>query len=237
MSLQITPAFVKEAFALLSQSIIHVEKDAVELDDDDEEDDENDEAANRRRRATTGLDGDEEIEHADQPPTSSAAIPTSSPTNRRPPAAGSRDPTPAPSATPAPAPKKKIAISYDKYMTIMQKVVYMLADVERETSKGLPRSEVVTRYLESMEDSLSDIDELNSETLLIEKVLTKLVKVRFFFYAMCYQSALTKKITFQEKYLIELRGEIQDLEEGEQDSEDNHDPIMSVHPDCDVITS
>lgn len=34
---EITPAFVKEAYTLLKQSIIHVEKDDVEMDDEDEE--------------------------------------------------------------------------------------------------------------------------------------------------------------------------------------------------------
>jgi DNA replication licensing factor MCM6 len=34
---EITPAFVKEAFMLLKQSIIHVEKDDVEMDDEEEE--------------------------------------------------------------------------------------------------------------------------------------------------------------------------------------------------------
>src|SRR5271169_3528317 len=34
---EITPAFVKEAYTLLKQSIIHVEKDDVEIDEEDEE--------------------------------------------------------------------------------------------------------------------------------------------------------------------------------------------------------
>jgi DNA replication licensing factor MCM6 len=34
---EITPAFVKEAYTLLKQSIIHVEKDDVEIDDEEEE--------------------------------------------------------------------------------------------------------------------------------------------------------------------------------------------------------
>lgn len=34
---EITPQFVKEAYTLLKQSIIHVEKDDVEMDDEDEE--------------------------------------------------------------------------------------------------------------------------------------------------------------------------------------------------------
>src|SRR5271170_6035414 len=37
---EITPAFVKEAYTLLKQSIIHVEKDDVEMDDEDEEEQE-----------------------------------------------------------------------------------------------------------------------------------------------------------------------------------------------------
>src|SRR5271168_4396838 len=37
---EITPEFVKEAYNLLQQSIIHVEKDDVEMDDEDEEENE-----------------------------------------------------------------------------------------------------------------------------------------------------------------------------------------------------
>ena len=46
IGLQITPAFVREAYSLLSQSIIHVEQDDVEIDDesDEEADDEGMEA-------------------------------------------------------------------------------------------------------------------------------------------------------------------------------------------------
>lgn len=72
-----------------------------------------------------------------------------------------------------------MSITYDKYMVIMQKVVYMLADVERDTNAGLPRSEVVQRYLDDMESEMSSVEQLESETVLIEKVLSKLVKVRY----------------------------------------------------------
>jgi DNA replication licensing factor MCM6 len=165
---QITPAFVKEAYALLSQSIIHVEKDDVEIDSDSDDDD--DEAP-----AATG----------DAPATSQTGPGASSP-SRRPDAIAEddeeEDSAPTPKATtPVPqAPKKpKVSITYDKYMLIMQKVVYMLADVERETNAGLPRSEVVQRYLEDLEGEMTGIEQLEAETVLIEKVLTKLVKVSF----------------------------------------------------------
>ena len=90
-----------------------------------------------------------------------------------------RDPTAEP-GTPAvdAAPKRiKVTITYDKYMTIMQMVVYHLAGVERETMAGLPRSEIVQWYLEQKESEIGDVDELEAERALIEKVLTKLVKV------------------------------------------------------------
>lgn len=158
---QITPAFVKEAYALLSQSIIHVEKDDVQIDSDDEDDD------------PPAPDADADM----APRASSQAGPgESSPTRRG--AKDERDRAATPKAA-TPVPKKpKVSITYDKYMTIMQKVVYHLADVERERNAGLPRSEVVQWYLEEIEGEISSVEQLESETLLIEKVLTKLVKVR-----------------------------------------------------------
>ena len=42
-------------------------------------------------------------------------------------------------------------------LTIMQKVVYHLADVERERNAGLPRSEVVQWYLEEIEGELRGV--------------------------------------------------------------------------------
>ncbi|KAK4056262.1 MCM DNA helicase complex subunit mcm6 [Microbotryomycetes sp. JL221] len=206
----ITPAFVKEAHALLSQSIIHVEKDDVEIDSDDDDED------------------DDENPLGPAPTTSQSGVGPSSPTRRIPgggngggnveddgdhdnndgdqqrpqdeDAADDRQITPAP----APAKKPKVTISYDKYVQIMQKVVYTLAEVERETNQGLPRSEVVQRYLDDMESELGSLDQLESETILIEKVLSKLVK---------------------EKYLLELKGE--GLAEDETNGEDEYDPILS----------
>ncbi|KAK4049454.1 MCM DNA helicase complex subunit mcm6 [Microbotryomycetes sp. JL201] len=212
----ITPAFVKEAHALLSQSIIHVEKDDVEIDsDEDDDDDENPLGPTGGAPATSqsgpgpssptrraGLGGDKDDTQDDHGDVVDGGAAT--------PRADDRHSTP----VPAPAPKKpKVTISYDKYMAIMQKVVYMLAEVERETNQGLPRSEVVQRYLDDMENEMNSVEQLESETLLIEKVLSKLIK---------------------EKYLLELRGE--GLAEGEANNDNAYDPILSIHPECDVIT-
>ena len=147
---------------MLSQSIIHVEKDDVQIDSDEEDDDD----------APAPAPDAMEVESSQPGPSASSPIKrVGSP---------ARDPTAEP-ATPAvdAAPKKvKVTITYDKYMTIMQMVVYHLADIERETMAGLPRSEIVQWYLEQKESEIGDVDELEAERALIEKVLTKLIKVR-----------------------------------------------------------
>ncbi|KAM0749968.1 minichromosome maintenance protein 6 [Meredithblackwellia eburnea MCA 4105] len=211
---KITPDFVNEAFSLLSQSIIHVEKEDVVVGEDDDDDDDD--------------GGDDEGDEA-QP--SSQAGPATTP-SRPPRDGGARGDDDAQddaddedgdakvkperaTATPAPEPKKsrKVAISYDKYMTIMQKVVYMLHEAETTTNKGLPRSTVVIQYLEDVEGELQDPEALLQEEVLIKKVLNKLVK---------------------EKYLLELRGEgLQEDDENQEGTE--ADPILTVHPECDVL--
>lgn len=157
---QITPAFVNEAFLLLSQSIIHVEKEDVVVGDDDEGDDDDDEAP-----------------EADAPAadtSSSQAGPGTTPSKPQ------RSPSAAPAANDDGDAKKskKVAITYDKYMTIMQKVVYMLAEAEAATNSGMLRSAVVVQYLEDVEGELQDPEAMEQEEILIKKVLTKLVKVR-----------------------------------------------------------
>ena len=62
-------------------------------------------------------------------------------------------------------------------MLMMQRIVYMIAEHEKEEGAGMPRSEVVQTYLDGIEDEMGSIEQLDNETLLIEKVLTKLVKV------------------------------------------------------------
>ncbi|KDE08602.1 minichromosome maintenance protein 6 [Microbotryum lychnidis-dioicae p1A1 Lamole] len=199
----ITAAFVNEAHSLLSQSIIQVLKDNVEIDDD--EDDDGDDDENDDEDGTAG------------PESSHTGPGGSSPTRGRSPRDEDGEQATTPRATTPAAPKKaKISITYDKYMSIMQKVVYMLADVENRTQAGLPRSEVEQWYLDEMEHTFSNTEELDAETTLISKVLTKLVK---------------------EKYLLELKAGTGSglVEDGEQGTDD--DPMLSVHPECDVVTN
>lgn len=141
----------------------------IDSDEDDDEDDD----------APAPADGMDVV-----PPSSSAAGPGDSSPSRRPRPEGGdddgdddedgdRETTP----RPAPPKKVKISITYDKYMLIMQKVVYHLAEVERTTDAGLPRNELKAWYLEEMEEQFTSTEDMEQEIVLIDRVLTKLVKV------------------------------------------------------------
>ncbi len=103
----------------------------------------------------------------------------------------------------------------------------MIAEHEKEEGAGMPRSEVVQTYLDGIEDQLGTIEQLEAETQLVEKVLNKLIK---------------------EKYLLELRGPSKpagvadgeapiavDREDHPEEEED--EPVLTVHPECDVLES
>ncbi|GAA6000711.1 hypothetical protein JCM10207_004619 [Rhodosporidiobolus poonsookiae] len=196
---EITVEFVNEAYNLLSQSIIHVEKDDVDIEDSDDEDNDDDVAGG------AGDDG--------------ADVAAGSQAGSR---AGSATPVPAP--TPAPA-KPKLSISYDKYMLMMQRLVYTVAAHEQEHGAGIARAELAQTYLDGVEEELNSIEQLEAETQLVEKVIGKLIK---------------------EKYLLELRGTssaanadaaLQADGDAPAAAEEEDEPVLTVHPECDILTS
>lgn len=69
-------------------------------------------------------------------------------------------------------------ITHDKYMALQSLIVLHLSGVERETGKGLDRDELIDWYLESREEEIRDVEELEYEKELIVKMIRKLVKVR-----------------------------------------------------------
>jgi DNA replication licensing factor MCM6 len=71
---------------------------------------------------------------------------------------------------------------------ILRSVLH-LSDVERTTSQGIDREELIEWYLEQKEHELSSVEDLESERDIIAKALTRLVK---------------------DKYLMELRGSVAD---------------------------
>ncbi|KAF7792871.1 hypothetical protein EIP86_003972 [Pleurotus ostreatoroseus] len=202
---EITPAFVREAYSLLRQSIIHVEQDDIDFD---EEELEGEREGDRRPHATQQEESQDvemsggdagAFEESQQAftesmgvdgtvPSEDPAAPSSSsqlPSTQR----ESATPTPAPAATAAPKPKRRMIITHDKFVTLQSLLILHLSQVERETGRGVDRDELIDWYLESKEEEIQDVEELEYEKELISKMLRKLVK---------------------DNYLIEIRGDVQE---------------------------
>lgn len=213
---------VREAYSLLRQSIIHVEKDDIDIDD---EEDELEAVQPNGVHGTNDHAAEDGDMNEDIPvPPSSAPGPGSTPTRgpAGPVSPLAHQPTPGPSrtngATPAPdvppasaipPKKKKLTISYDKYQMMKSLIVLKLSEMERETGEGVARPEIVTWYLEQRENEIQTVEELETEKALCEKVISKLIK---------------------EKQLLELVGQGLQSEDTQEESQ-NAVPILYVHPD------
>ncbi|KAI0028370.1 mis5 protein [Vararia minispora EC-137] len=190
---EITPAFVREAYSLLRQSIIHVEQDDIDFDEEELRGEHPEESARALQEDSQDADADMDVD-ADLPSahagsstthvgsstahagssgahagssgahTSSTAVAHASST-----AAGASDGSA----------KRRMVITHDRYMALQSLVVMHLAEVERETGRGLERDELVDWYLEVQEESIQDLDELEWEKELFGKVVRKLVKDQF----------------------------------------------------------
>lgn len=155
---EISANMVREAYALLRQSIIHVEQDDINFDDEDENgqappqiedamDEDEIDAAD-----IAALDQAESSYHADTTTGGSSSVPT------------------------APSSKPKMRITYNRYMEIMNLIVLHLSEVERETGEGVDRDELVEWYLEQKEHEFDSVEDLEYERELIGKALSKLAK-------------------------------------------------------------
>lgn len=144
----VTEAFVNEAFGLLRQSIIHVEKDDVEVDDEEDE-----------------VPGDSEmqVDADDEDGGTTTRDPTA---------------TPGPASTRASMPpREKTKITYDRYMQILNLLVRRVNEDELMTGQGVEEEELTTWYLEQREEEINDEQELEDEKVLVGKVIKRMVKV------------------------------------------------------------
>lgn len=180
---QITPAFVREAYSLLRQSIIHVEQDDIDFDEEELEGERDD---TRRRAGTVDPNNQDAemtaaelaaLEETEQSYGESMGVDRSSSRRLDSP---SRVESVAHEAAPAvDAPRKKrMVITHDKYVQLQSLVILHLSQHERETGRGMDRDEMIDWYLESREADIQDVEELEYEKELIVKLLRKLVKVR-----------------------------------------------------------
>ncbi|KAF8272164.1 mis5 protein [Lactarius quietus] len=160
---EITPAFVREAYSLLRQSIIHVEQDDIDFDEEDKE------IAPENVQPKMSEDDSQDVAMSggDTEMTEQTWSTSTQAQSLVTPKTPQNEPT---------SSKRRMVITHDKYMTLQSLIVLHLAAVERETGKGIDRDELIDWYLEMKEEEIQDVDELEHEKELITKVLRKLVK-------------------------------------------------------------
>lgn len=191
----VTPNFVREAFNLLRQSIISVEKDDVEVEDDE------DEVMNigtaNGRSESHDRDGDSPMADGDDDDDQDGNDGVNGAASRA-------------SATPA-AQGRKTKITYDKYMAILNMLVRRVNEDEMTTGEGVEHEELVVWYLEQKEDELNNMEEVEAEKELARKVIKRMVKVCVFYVKKCKcfantLSRITSSCKFAVKALMVMKG-------------------------------
>ena len=160
----ITPAFVVEAFHLLRQSIISVEKDDVEVDDEEEVE----QLQDVRGSSDQAAGQDEDTEMEDQEETDEAAGGPQQQSSEQPPQSGQQ-----PSSSGA---AQRTKITYDKYMSMLNELARRVNEDETSSGRGVEEKDLVMWYLEQHEAELSSEQDLEREKELVAKVIKRLVK-------------------------------------------------------------
>lgn len=143
---EVTPKFVNEAYDLLKQSIVTVEKDDVEFDDDDaptarNNDDEDEEMADRDREGDSPMrDQGEDAQPAEKPE------------------------------------RQKTKITYEKYAKILNYVVQRIREDEVNQGEGVEQEDLIIWYLEQIEAELDTQEDLARERDLCSKVIKRMVR-------------------------------------------------------------
>ncbi|RDW69711.1 DNA helicase-1 [Coleophoma cylindrospora] len=146
---EVVPEFVIEAFNLLRQSIISVEKDDVEVEDDEEE------LLGPNSVAPAPHDGDSPMADADD----GDDVPDGG--------AGTNGQTPA---------SKKTKVTYDKYISVVNMIVQHINEDEMSGGDGIEGEKLVEWYLEQKEDELSSEEDYHNEKALAKKIIKRMVK-------------------------------------------------------------
>jgi DNA replication licensing factor MCM6 len=158
---EITSSMVIEAFNLLRQSIISVEKDDVEVDEDEEEITAN--GTNGHPRPNNdgdspmgdAPDDDEDGDHG--PDGGAGANGTTNGANGKP----------------------KTKITYNKYISVVNLLVHRVNEDEQGSEDGIDGEKLVEWYLEQKEAELEGEDDYHSEKALAKKIIKRMVKVCF----------------------------------------------------------
>lgn len=164
----ITPAFVREAYALLRQSIIHVEKDDIDLEDDD---------ANDAANVAATMD----VETQQQPPSSlnvgdDDAMELYDTHTRQQMSFNGHEASPGL----IPMQRRKATITYDRYLAMLNLLLLRVSSLERSTMRGVPRQDLIQWYLEQREPDINSVAQLEEEKDLVERVIKRLIKDQYF---------------------------------------------------------
>lgn len=115
-------------------------------------------------------------------------------------------------------PKTKLAVSYEKYVSMMNLIVHKIAEVEREGGTELTATNIVDWYLLQKENDLGSEHEYWQERKLAFKVLKRLVRDRI---------------------LMEIHGTRHDLNEpmspAEEGQSDRDKIVYVIHPNCEIL--
>lgn len=174
----VTPNFVREAYGLLRQSIISVEKDDIEVDE--EEDEVIDPALNNagvEEYNRRDGDGDSPMADGDAPPPPHDSDGDGDDGDGNAGVTGAARARGSQTPAPPPPPRRKTKIEYDKYMNILNLLVQRVNQDDIEDGNGVEHNELVVWYLEQKEDELNTQEELETEKDLVAKVLKRMVKV------------------------------------------------------------
>ncbi|KAE8450393.1 hypothetical protein EG329_006467 [Mollisiaceae sp. DMI_Dod_QoI] len=156
---EIVPSMVIEAFNLLRQSIISVEKDDVDVDE--EEDDVIGANGTNGHRDGDGdspmADGNDDDEDGDNGPDGGA---------------GANGTTPAPVNGERP----KTKITYDKYISVVNLLVQRVNEDEMSSGEGVDGETLIQWYLEQKEDQLAGEEDYHAEMALTRKIIKRMVK-------------------------------------------------------------
>lgn len=151
---------VIEAFNLLRQSIISVEKDDVDVDEDEDEV-LGANGTNGHRRDGDGdspmADENDDDEDGDNGPDGGA---------------GANGTTPAPTN----GERQKTKIAYDKYISVVNLLVQRVNEDEMNSGEGVDGETLIQWYLEQKEDKLTGEEDYHAEMALTRKIIKRMVK-------------------------------------------------------------
>lgn len=202
----VTPEFVDEAFRLLRQSIISVEKDDVEMEDDEDD-------------LTAGPGGiaDDDLAElmADVLQADDDAVD------------GQRAHTP---AVEAPRQPQRTQIKHDKYMSMLHMIVHRINDDRVADEDGVEEEDLLVWYLEQKLGEIESQEELAAERVLAKKVLKRMVKVCHV--PRLLSEVCDANVLRQDNILMQIRAEPQTEEN--QDEARQQDVVYVIHPNCAV---